>query len=155
MSPLSSRVIIAPPWLLSAPHRVDFMFLISWLVCQILQGPCPTFPGLFRLHPLFNTTSQLARLMWLCVKQWHRKDQLASVSHFSFVWKREEMSQFVDLWEVRLKAALAKPSKAPSARPGPCVTLFTKITFSPGPLFPFFPFPCPLYTLSPFPCQQT
>lgn len=144
------------PWPLSTPHRVDLMFLISWLVRQILHGPCPTFPGLFRLHPLFNTTSQLASLMWFCVKQWDRKHKLASVS-LPFVWRREELSQFVDLWEGRPKAALAKPSKAPSGSPGPCVTLLTKITFSPGPLFSSFfsPFPCPLYTHSLFPLQQT
>lgn len=66
--------------------------------------------------------------------------------------RREELSPFVDLWERRPKAALAKPSKAPSGSLGPRVTLLTKITFSPGLLSLSFLLPsCPLYTLSPFP----
>lgn len=72
---------------------------------------------------------------------------LASVSlPFVFVCvRREELSQFVDLWEWRPKAALAKPSKAPSGSLGPCVTPLTKITFSSGPLSLAFLLPsCPL-----------
>lgn len=118
------------------------MFVNSWLVGQISHGPCPTLPGLFRLHLLFNTTSQIACLMWLCV------EEQVFLCHLCVCVRREELSQFVDLWERRPKAALAKPSKAPSGSPGSCVTLLTKITFSPGPLSSP---PVHFYSLYPFP----
>lgn len=91
----------------------------------------------------------------LCVWCDETKCKLASVS-LLFVQRREGATHFVDLWERRPKAASAKPSKAPSGSPGPCVTLLTKITFSPGPLSLSFPhLLCPLYTLCLFPRQKT
>jgi len=120
------------------------MFLNSWVPCQISHGPCPTLPVLFRLHLVFNTASELACLIWLCVNACERQKCFATICAF-YVGK-EKSSQFVDRLEWRPKSASAKPSKAPSGSWGPRVTLLTKITFSPGPsslpsLFHFVHFP--------------
>lgn len=121
----------------------DVFELLS-IACHILHGPCPTLPGLYRLHLPVNMASQLACLMWEL--EWLRK-------YFSaiwvFVWEERNWDS-LDLWERRPKAAFTKPSKPPSGSPGLCVTLLSKITLSPGPLslssvnspfvhFPLFP----------------
>lgn len=147
---LSSWAVTAPPLAPICPPQSWFDVMNSWLTHHILHGPCSTLPGLFGLHLLLNTTSQLACLWCDFVRERERRRELASVSPFV----RDERN-WVSLWvfgsagDPKLPQLSLLKHHLASGTP---VSPYSPRLHSPLALDPCLFLPtCPLYALSTFP----
>lgn len=118
LSWLSLELYQSLPCPLSGPRRLDRLFLISRVACQIFYGSWPTLPTPIQLHLLVNTTSQRACLMWLRLKASETK----VFSFHLWIFASRKLCWFADALDGRPKAGLTKPSKAPCGSQDPCVS---------------------------------